>query len=595
MYHCRNPFFTGREDTLAHLHAALKSTKTASLTQAQAISGLGGIGKTQIAIEYAYRYREDYKAIICINASTLDTLRNDYKTLATVLHLPEHDDPEQDIVVRAVKQWFTTHMDWLLILDNVDDLDMIAKFLPEYGVGEVLLTTRLQALGTIAQSVEVKTMEQEEGITFLLRRIKAIAPEDSSIQISSDIQAQAAKIVEELDGLPLALDQAGAYIEETRCGLPQYMHRYNTRRKELLLRRGRFPINHPDSVATTWSLSFHQVKQESEAATELLCLLAFLDPESIPENILIAGATELGPILSKATSDPLELDYIIELLLNYSLIRRNPSSMSLSIHRLIQVVLKDNMDWETQSLWAERAIRAVNRTFPDVELRTWDKCQQCLPHVEACMLYIHEYKLAFPEAARLFTEAASYLIVHGRYDSAETMLQIVLDLRQNILKASDTDTARALNDLGILYLKQAKYRKAEPLLQNALEICQRMLGEMHPATAETLSNLANTYYAEGDYTKAEVFYLHALSIFDMSETAPILVAQNYYSLAKLYYSQEKYQHAQTLLEKALDMQKNSLEESHPSIVSTLTMLTKVYKEQNNFAQAERMSLDALKI
>ena len=212
----RNPFFTGREDTLAHLHAVLKSTKTASLTQAQAISGLGGIGKSQIAIEYAYRYREDYKAIICINASTLDTLRNDYKTLATVLHLPEHDDPEQDIVVRAVKQWFTMYTDWLLIFDNVDDLDMIAKFLPDYGVGEVLLTTRLQALGTIAQSVEVKTMEQEEGITFLLRRIKAIAPEDSFIEATSDIQAEAAKIVEELDGLPLALDQAGAYIEETR-------------------------------------------------------------------------------------------------------------------------------------------------------------------------------------------------------------------------------------------------------------------------------------------------------------------------------------------------------------------------------------------
>ncbi len=291
----RNPFFTGREDTLAHLHAALKSTKTASLTQAQAISGLGGIGKTQTAIEYAYRYREDYKAIICINASTLDTLRNDYKTLATILNLPEHDDPEQDIVVRAVKQWFTTHADWLIILDNVDDLDMIAKFLPEYGMGEVLLTTRLQALGTIAQSVEVKTMDQEEGITFLLRRIKAIAPEDFLIEAASDIQAEAAKIVEELDGLPLALDQAGAYIEETRCGLSQYMHRFNTRRKELLQRRGRFPINHPDSVATTWSLSFQQVKQESEAATELLCLLAFLDPESIPEEILHSRSDRTRP------------------------------------------------------------------------------------------------------------------------------------------------------------------------------------------------------------------------------------------------------------------------------------------------------------
>ncbi len=592
----RNPFFTGREDTLAHLHAALKSTKTASLTQAQAINGLGGIGKTQIAIEYAYRYRANYKAILCINASTLDTLRNDYKTLATTLNLPEHDDPEQDIVVRAVKHWFTTHTHWLLILDNVDDLDMIAKFLPEYGMGEVLLTTRLQALGTIAQSIEVKTMEQEEGITFLLRRIKAIAPEASFMQATNDIQAQAAKIVVELNGLPLALDQAGAYIEETHCGLSQYMHRYNTRHKELLLRRGRFPINHPDSVATTWSLSFHQVKQESEAAAELLCLLAFLDPESIPEEILISGAIELGPVLGKATSEPLELDHIIELLLHYSLLQRNAASMSLSVHRLIQVVLKDNMNWDTQRLWAERAIRAVNRTFPDVELHTWKRCQQCLPHVEACMIYIKEYVLAFPEAARLFNEAASYLIVHGRYDYAESMLRIALELRQNILEASHPDTARTLNDLGVLYLKQGKYQEAEPLLQKAMTIRQRMLGEKHPVVAETLSNLASSYYVKGDYTKAEPFYLQALTILeDMAEIAPALVAQNYYSLAKLYYSQEKYQQAQTLLEKALYMQKDSLGENHPSFASTLTMLTKVYQEQKDFAQAERMSILALMI
>ena len=247
------------------------------------------------------------------------------------------------------------------------------------------------------------------------------------------------------------------------------MHRYNTRRKELLLRRGRFPINHPDSVATTWSLSFHQVKQEKRSRHRAALPACVSRSRVYPRRYsVIAGAAELGPILSKATSDPLELDYIIELLLNYSLIRRNPSSMSLSIHRLIQVVLKDNMDWETQSLWAERAIRAVNRTFPDVELRTWDRRQQCLPHVEACMLYIHEYKLAFPEAARLFTEAASYLIVHGRYDTAELLLLIALKLRQNI-KAFHPDTARTLKDLGVLYLKLGKYQEAEVIAARSID------------------------------------------------------------------------------------------------------------------------------
>ena len=592
----RNPFFTGREETLAYLHNALKKSKTASLTQAQAINGLGGIGKTQIAIEYAYRYREDYQAVFCINASTNDTLNNDFKTLAVLLHLPEHDEQEQDIVVRAVKLWLTTHSHWLLILDNVDNLETIAKFLPEYGVGEVLITTRLQALGTIAQSIEVETMSQEEGITFLLRRIKVIAPDESSIMATNDVQAQAATIVAELDTLPLALDQAGAYIEETRCGLSHYLYRYSTRRKELLLRRGRFPINHPDSVATTWSLSFHQVQQESEAAAELLCLLAFLDPESIPEELLTSGAEELGPLLSTTISDPVELDQIIELLLCYSLIQRDATGKSLSIHRLVQVILKDNMDWDTQRLWAERAIRAVNQAFPDVELQTWVKCQQYLPHVEICLAYIKDYTLAFPEAARLFNEAASYLIAHGRYDFSVILLKAALELRSQILEEGHPDIARTLNDLGVLYLKQARYQEAESLLQQALTIRQRVSGVKHATVAETLSNLASSYYSQGNYTKAEPFYLQALTILEnMSEIDPSLVVQSYYSLAKLYYSQEKYKQALDLLEKALDFQKQGFGEKHLSVASTLTMLAKVYLGQNEFAQAEKMNLHALMI
>lgn len=594
----RNPFFTGREEILAHLYAALKKSKTASLTQAQAVSGLGGIGKTQIAIEYAYRYREDYRAIFWVNASTYDTLNNDFKTVATLLQLPEQDEQKQDIVVKAVKHWLTTHSRWLLILDNVDNLEIVAKFLPEYGMGEILLTTRLQALGTFAQGIEVKTMEQPEGVTFLLRRIKAIAPDASFTEATSDVQAQATGVVAELDALPLALDQAGAYIEETRCGLSQYLHRYSARRKELLLRRGRFPINHPDSVATTWSLSFQQVKQKSDAAAELLCLLAFLDPNSIPEEILTQEDDESDAVLHMPASDPVELDQMIELLLHYSLVQRDASGKSLSIHRLVQVVLKENMDWDTQRMWAERTIRAVNRAFPVVTLQTWGKCQQYLTHVETCANYIQEYELAFPEAARLFNEAATYLIVHARYDYAEVLLRIALELRRNTLEANHLDTARTLNDLGLLYLKLGRYQEneAESLLQEAWTIRQQVLGEKHPTVAETLSNLASLYFDQGDYTKAEPFYLQALGILEHTlDINPPLVAQSYYSLAKLYHSQEKYDQAQSLLEKALTIQERSLGESHPQVASTLSMLAKVYQGQHKFAQAERMSLRALLI
>jgi tetratricopeptide (TPR) repeat protein/transcriptional regulator with XRE-family HTH domain len=592
----RNPFFTGREEILAHLYTVLQNNKAAALTQTQAISGLGGIGKTQIAVEYAYRYRDHYQAIFWITASTREAFTADFVMLAALLDLPEQHEQGQDIVVRAVKRWLTTHTHWLLILDNVDNPEMIADYLPVHSTGDVLLTTRLQALGTLAQSIEVEKMGLDEGIIFLLRRTKALAPGVSLDQLMKESQAQAAEIVAALDGLPLALDQAGAYIEETRCGLSQYLDLYGTRRKELLLRRGRFPVDHPDSVAATWSLSFQRVEQESLAAADLLRLLAFLDPEAIPEEIIILGVAELGPVLEAVADDPLKVDNIIELLLRYSLIRRTSELKSLSIHRLVQAVLKDSMNRDTQRLWAERAIRAVNKAFPNVELQTWERCQRCLPHVQVCATYIEEYELGIPEAARLFNEAAAYLIVHAQYEQAELLLRQALAIRQQVLEANHPDTARTLNDLGVLYLTQGKYQQAEPLLQKALAIRQKKLGVEHPDTATSLNNRALLYYEQGRYSSAETLYRDALEIRRrVLKPGHLDIAQSLNNLAQLYTVLGKFSQAESLYKEALSSQEKTLGSEHPLVAQTLNNLALLYRSKGEYAQAEQYYQQALRI
>ena len=592
----RNPLFTGREEILAHLSTALRRNKAEALMQAQAITGLGGIGKTQIAVEYAYRYGQDYQALLWVNASSRDALSSDFVTLAALLNLPEQHEQDQDIVVRAVTRWLASHKGWLLVLDNVDSLSIVADFLPAGGAGDILITTRSQALGTIAQSIEVEKMDQEEGVKLLLRRTKVLVPGISLDQVSQESRTQANEIVAALDGLPLALDQAGAYIEETQCGLSRYLDLYQTRRKELLMRRGSFPADHPESLAATWSLSLQEVEEENPAAVDLLRLLAFLSPIAIPEEIITQGAIELGPLLAPVANDPLKLNDVIALLLRYSLIRRNVKTKSLSIHRLVQDVLKDDMQREMQRLWAERTIRAVHLAFPDVEIETWERCQRLLPHVYLCAAYVDTYDLAFPEAAHLFNEAAAYVMVHAQYQQVESLLQTALTVCQKSSEVSHFDIARTKNDLGVLYIKQGNYERAEPLLQEALRKREQIHEPILTDVAESLSNLGELYRSLVVYEKAELFYSRALDIrkeiFGIEHPR---TAQSYHDLAKLYYSQRKYQEAEELCKRALQIQEQQLGEKHPTTVSTLSLLARIFQGQTAFLKAEELHVRVLAI
>jgi hypothetical protein len=156
--------------------------------------------------------------------------------------------------------------------------------------------------------------------------------------------------------LPLALDQAGAYIEETGGGLLKYLNLYQTHATELLRRRGTLASDHPDPVAATWALSFEKIEQANPAAAELLRFCAFLRRDQIPEEVFSKGAPELGPVLERVGADAFVLDGAIVELLKYSLVRRDPNASTLEIHRLVQAVLKGGMDEATQRLWAERAV-----------------------------------------------------------------------------------------------------------------------------------------------------------------------------------------------------------------------------------------------
>jgi tetratricopeptide (TPR) repeat protein/nucleoside phosphorylase len=613
-YH-RNPYFTGRDELLAQLdqylappeQAASLESRRVALTQPQAITGLGGIGKTQVAVEYAYRSREQgrYTHTLWVNAANKESILASFVEIAALLPaFSTRNETDQRKLIEAVKRWLEQcKQPWLLIFDNVDhdeDLPAIREYLPQRGNGSVLLTTRASAVGSLATSIEVETMGFVEGTQFLLRRAhrveNAFDLEHASDEEINQVN-RAGNIVQILDHFPLALDQAGAYIEETQCSLEEYLGLYLTHRRELLAKRGKLATDYPASVATTWSLSFQRVQQESHAAAEFLHLCAFLAPDRIPEELLKDGAVYWPPLLQQAATDRFIINQIIEELLKYSLVKRLVEDRFLSIHRLVQAVQRDSMDEETQRQWAERVIRAVNTAFPDPQnVANWPQCLRYLDQAQACHALIENYRLPFVAAANILNQTGLYLDAHGLYAVTEPLYQRACAIFEQTLGATHPNTVTSLNNLAHLYHTQGKYTEAEPLYQRALTIREQVLGTTHPDLATSLNNLAALYYDQGKFAESEPLYQRALTICEqMLGTAHPNTAASLHNLATLYHTQGKFAEAESLYQRALTIREQVLGPTHPNTARSLHNLARLYESKGKFANVEPLYQRALSI
>ena len=582
----RNPFFTGRETLLEDIHKVLTSRGRAAL------SGLGGIGKTQIALEYAYRHQPDYEHVFWVRAEQKEELISGYVALAKSLQLPDCQQEDQLVVVELLKQWLTTHDDWLLVLDNADDLRQLRPFLPTAS-GHILLTTRAHALGDIAQPLEVNQMAVDEGALFLLRRARVIADQaDFSVALETD-QALARSLTAEMDGLPLALDQAGAYIEEQSLSLEEYLELFQSEKAELLQERGQLDPDHP-SVTVTFTLAFEKVALANALSAELVRACAFVSPDAIPEEIFSDGAEGLGEPLSRLADSKLALTKAIAAAVRFSLISRNPQTKTLTIHRLIQEVLRAEMDRESQKGWAERVMQAVTAVFPNAEYENWAQCDRLFPHVQVATQLISEYGLESESAVLLLGRAGYYYESQGRYSEAEPLFVEVLGLCKRLLGDEHPEVASSLNNLAFLYESQGRYSEAEPLFVEALGLCKRLLGDEHPNVARSLNNLAALYHSQGRYSEAEPLYVEVLGLYKrlLGDEHPEVVG-SLNNLAVLYYSQGRYSEAEPLFVEVLGLSKRLLGDEHPNVVRSLNNLAMLYSSQGRYSEAEPLHVEVL--
>jgi len=578
----RNYLFTGREEILQDIYTSLHTDQFTALTQM--ISGLGGIGKTQTALEYAYRYQDEYDSIFWVTAETYERTLSDLNAIAHRLHLPEQDQRDGTAVVNSIKSWLQTHTRWLLILDNADDVTLITNILPIRHQGHILMTTRSHITGRVAHRTEIKQMELEQGALFLLKRAMTLNINDTLKEASQEEQRLARAITDELGGLPLALDQAGAYIEETRCGLQGYLTLYQQRNLDLLNHRGKLIADHPNPVATTWSLSFEKVQQNNPIATEILHLCAFFDADAIPEELFTISAAKLGPILKPLIRASWHFDQAISDLLDYSLVIRN-ANHTLSMHRLVQVIVRENIRKSDQKKYIERIIKAFAPLLPPPEQAHWQKCLFFFPQALHCTNLILKWHITFTEANIMLRWVALIFNRQAQYHLAEPLFQQVLTITEQTLGSDHLDTASALNNLAELYRYQGKYHLAEPLLQRALSIDEQSLSPDHPETASTLNNLANLDLSQGNFDLAESPLLRALSIREQT-LGPnnSATGSSLNNLGLLYLKQNKFNLAEPLLQRALSIHEQTLS----STATNLHNLAVLYLNQNKFDLAESL-------
>jgi tetratricopeptide (TPR) repeat protein len=487
----RNPNFTGRSELLAALASSLASGTTAVV----AAHGLGGMGKSQLALEYCYQHAPDYELVWWVTAESPLLAAAALAALGPRLGLPAA--VEQAEQVAGVLAELRGRDRWLLVFDNAERPGDLDGLLPGSGRGQMLVTSRNPAWGRLATPLPVDVLAPAEAEAFLLRRT------------GDTDRVAAAGLAEELGGLPLALEQAAAYCEQTSLGLAGYLDRYRRAYARLLDKGG--PEDYPATVATTWRLNVDEAESGSAAAVQLLRVASFMAPEAIPPELLGADPEGLPVELAQAAVDELVLDEAVGALYRYSLMTRGHDGLRL--HRLVQAVVRaDLADQEPE--WAEMALRLVMAGFPDdpQEVATWPTCQRLLAHALAVAGHAERLDVAGEQAGGLLDRASRYLWGRGQYQQARPLAERALAATLTAFGPDHPEVAYRHDGLGRVLLALGDLDGAKQQHERALAIGEATLGPDHPTMAALHGNLGRVLRSLGDLPGARAELERALAI-----------------------------------------------------------------------------------
>lgn len=485
----RNRNFTGRTSLLDQLRRQLNRDEVTAVLP-HALQGLGGVGKTQLAVEYAYRDSENYEVVWWIPADQPPLIRSSLAALAPRLGLTGIAPGRQEDAVAAVLDALRRgepYSRWLLIFDNADQPESIREFFPTGRPrGHVLVTSRNRRWQSQAETVEVDVFSRKESLEFLQRRVVGIKDEDAGL------------LAEELGDLPLALEQAGALQFETGMSVGEYLAELEKAATKILAENS--PSDYPVPVAAAWDLSMSQLRTQMPFALEFLRRCAFFGPEPIPRDLFVNGARALEPPLRDQLGDIILVGRAMRELGRYALARIDNNRRTVQVHRLIQKLVRDDLGADE----ADKVRRDVHQLLVAADPRdpdddeNWPRYEELLAHLEPSGIVASRSQ----EARRFVWNVGSYLYNIGDYPTCNTLQDQALARWTADSGPDDRDVLLLAGQKADVLFGLGEYNRAYEVRQPTFERMREVLGENDEFTLLVMNGYGADLRSRGEFADA---------------------------------------------------------------------------------------------
>jgi hypothetical protein len=567
----RNPAFTGRDGLLVAMRERLLNGDRAVV---QALHGMGGVGKTQLAVEYSHLFAGSYDLVWWIAAEETGLIGGQFAALAAELgHTPAGTGNEE--VRRAVLAGLRANGRWLLVFDNAENPRDLAGWLPGRG-GHVLITSRAPGWTELAVPVEVDVLARSESVAILQGWVKGLTAVD------------AFRLSEALGDLPLGLAQAGAYLADTGMDAAEYQSLLETRAADIL-GHGQ-PVSYPQSLAAATSLSIDRLGSEDPAAMEVVSVCAFLGAELVPGDMFVSNAGRLPPSLARKVADALAWRDLLSRIGRYAIARVD--RRGLQFHRLTQAIARDRLGPDERTVYRALAEKILAGSKPgDTDNpSTWSAWALLMPHLLAADFAV----LTSPELRTMACDAMRYLRVRGSTRSSHDLADNLWQHWRSQFGDDDAHTLEAASNLAAALWQMGRCADAGELDVDTLDRRRRVLGEDHPDTLRSANALASDLYALGEVQAARDLFEDTLErrrrVLGDDHPDTLSSASN---LAAELRALNDMPAARDLFRDTLERRRRVLGDDHPDTLRTASNLAIVVRELGESWEARDLDRDTL--